>query len=153
MKQLFILVLINCFLCTAAKASWRPLSDVELVKYADLIVVVSFDKELKSIMDKSSKQQLIRFDCQQFLKGKATGKIDVHGYSGPICKAMYYFNGKKGDQYLLFLKKHKGDTYWILNGEYGALPIKKKMLKWDNSIQDIDTVMNKIKTIKLAKKL
>lgn len=96
-----------------------PFSErAKLASAVILAVAVSDERRLPS---EKSPATFVRFDVELVLKGSPPDKMEVIIETGVPELDLHCC--RKGDHYLLFLKKRDGNRYYSVNGKYGALRV------------------------------
>ena len=131
MKRIFLIFLI--FLISfPVFGKWRPLKMSELINNADLIVVARLDKVLSEETFGKKKTQIVKFQTERILKGKISKSFLVNASKTNICVPQYWFDQESETQFLLFLKTAPNNRFRVLNGSFGALPVKSAQITWFN---------------------
>ncbi len=131
MKRIFLLFLI--FITSfPVFGRWRPLRMSELINNADLIVVAKMDKVLSEETFGKKKTQIVKFQTERILKGEISKSFQVHASKTNICVPEYWFDQESETQFLLFLKTAPNNSFRVLNGSFGALPVKSAQITWFN---------------------
>lgn len=131
MKRVFFLFLILLSV-SPVFAKWRPLTQAELLEHADLIVVARLNRVLSEEKVGKEQTQIVMFKTERVLKGKALKSLQVYGSKTNLCIPQIWFVDQSDLLYLLFLKAGTENRFGVLNGHFGALPVKENQVDWFN---------------------